>query len=248
VQLDRVQRGIVDRELEPRREDDRPQHADRILEKANLGIANRADDPGVEVLQPACVIDDRERPDIVEERIDREVAPERVFFGRAVGVVAVNEEVFRAAARPGSALGFERVPRLFIHGEHARLGGRVARDLERLLGFGCQSRRIDLPAERRHLDRLRSELDVCKPEPAADDPAVAKQLLDLVGMRRRADVEVLRTPVQQQVTHAAADEICDVIVLVKPVENFERVRIDVAPRDRVLGSRHDGRLNHQSRL
>ena len=50
----------------------------------------------------------------------------------------------------------------------------------------------DLAAERRDLDHLRAELDVREPEAAADDPAVAEQLLDLIRMRRRADVEILR--------------------------------------------------------
>ena len=97
-------------------------------------------------------------------------------------------------------------------------------------------------------DRFRAELDVGEPEAPADDPAVAEQLLDLVRMGGRADVVVFRTPLKQQIANAATNEVCDVIVLVKPVENFERVGIDIAPRDRMLGSRHDGRLNHRPRL
>ena len=78
------------------------------------------------------------------------------------------------------------------------------------------------------------ELDVREAEPAADDPAVAEELLDLVGMRRGADVEILRPPAEQQVADAAADEIGGVIVLVQPVQDLEGVGIDVATRDRVL--------------
>ena len=68
-------------------------------------------------------------------------------------------------------------------------------------------------------------------EAPADDPAVAKELLDLVRMRRRADVEILRPAVQQQVADAAADQIRDVVVLVQPVKDFERAGIDVAAGD-----------------
>ena len=46
---------------------------------------------------------------------------------------------------------------------------------------------------------------------------------------------------EQQVANAAADQIRDVVVLVEPVQNFERVGIDVAARNRVLRPRNDGR-------
>ena len=75
--------------------------------------------------------------------------------------------------------------------------------------------RRDLPPERGHLDRFRAELDVGESEPPSDDPAVAEQLLDLVRVRRRADVEVLGPAAEQQVAHAAADEVGDVVVLVE---------------------------------
>ena len=39
---------------------------------------------------------------------------------------------------------------------------------------------------------------------------------------------------EQQIAHAAADEVRDVTVLVQPVQNLERVGIDVAARNRVL--------------
>ena len=72
-------------------------------------------------------------------------------------------------------------------------------------------------------------------EATADDPAVAKELLDLVGMRGGADVEILRTACEQQVADAAADKVRDVLELAKPVQNLERIRIDVTARDRMLG-------------
>ena len=105
-----------------------------------------------------------------------------------------------------------------------------------------------MPAERRHFDRLRPELHVRQAEPPADDPAVAEQLLDLVRVGGGADVEILRPPLEQQIAHAAADEIRDVVVFVQPIKNFERVGIDVAAGDRVLGPRDDGRLRHRAEL
>ena len=61
------------------------------------------------------------------------------------------------------------------------------------------------------------------------------------GMRGRADVEVLRPAPEQQVADAAADEVGDVVVLMEPVEHLQRVGVDLAARDRVLGARHDDR-------
>ena len=50
---------------------------------------------------------------------------------------------------------------------------------------------------------------------------------------------------QEQVADAAAHEIGDVIVLPQAIENLQRVRVDVAARDRVLGARNDPRLSHR---
>ncbi len=73
--------------------------------------------------------------------------------------------------------------------------------------------RLELTPEGRDLDDLGAELDVGEPEAAADDPAVPEQLLDLVRMRRRADVEVLGPAPEQEVAHAAADQVGDVLAL-----------------------------------
>jgi len=48
---------------------------------------------------------------------------------------------------------------------------------------------------------------VRKPETAAYQAAVAKQLAHLVGMRICRDIEILRLPAQQQVAHAAAYQV-----------------------------------------
>ena len=105
-----------------------------------------------------------------------------------------------------------------------------------------------LTAERGHLNHLLPELDVRQAEAPADDPAVPEQLLDLIRVRGGADVEVLRPPSEKKIADAAADQICSVVVLPQPVQDLQRVRIDVATGDRVLLSRDDPRLDHRSAL
>ena len=87
-----------------------------------------------------------------------------------------------------------------------------------------------------------------KTKPAADDPAVAEQLLDLIRVRGGADVEVLRPSAEQEIAHAPADEIRDVVVLPKSVQHFERIRVDVAARKCVLLSGDHLRLGHRAEL
>jgi len=83
-------------------------------------------------------------------------------------------------------------------------------------------------------------------EAPADDPAIAEELLDLIGMGGRADVEVLGAPSEQQIADAAADKVSDVVVLTEAIEDFECVWINVAARDRVLGARNDPGNGHRA--
>ncbi len=102
----------------------------------------------------------------------------------------------------------------------------------------------DLPAERGHLDDLHPELDVREPEPSSDDPAVPKELLDLIRMCGGADVEILRPAAEEQVADAAAHEVGHVMVLPQTVEHLQCIRIDIAARDRVLFASDDTRGDH----
>ncbi len=240
---DRLEDRLVDRELEPGGEDDRAQHADGVLEEADVGIADAANEPGAEVFEAADVVDDRERRDVVEEGVDREIAAEGVLFRRAVGVVAMNQVVAIAIAVTPPA-GLARL-RLVVRRQRLAGGDGFGGAGVGQLSLGRDAG-VDLPPERRDLDGLGAELDVRQPEPAADDPAVAKELLDLVGMGGRPDVEVFRTSFEQQVTNAPTDEVRDVIMLVEPVKDLESVGIDLATGDRVRGPRYDGRLHHQA--
>ena len=177
------------------------------------------------------------RRDVVEERVDREVAAEGVLFGRAEGVVAVDlvlviglpAAVAAMAHGPPPSAAAGRPPRRRRRASLRarrrgllRVGARVL-DRHRLELF-----LRDLAAERGDLDRLGAELHVREPEAAADDPAVAEEPLDLVRMRGGADVEVLRPAPEQQVADAAADEVGDVVELPQPVEDLQGVGVDVA--------------------
>ena len=106
----------------------------------------------------------------------------------------------------------------------ATLGRRRHRRRRRRLLFRAGG---NLAAKCRHLDDFRAELHVRQAEPPPDDPAVPEQPLHLVRVRRRADVEILRRPAEKQIAYAAAHEIRDVVELLKPVEDLERVRVDV---------------------
>ena len=227
VAPDGIHRVRIDREVEPRGQHHRAQHAHGILLEPHVRVADRANHARAQILEAAGVVDDREGRDVVEQRVDREVAAEGVLLGRAERVVA------RMHVRPIAAA---RLLRLGL------LGGLARNDL--LLG---QLLLAQLPAERGHLDRLGAELHVHEPEAPADDPAVAEQPLHLVRVRRRADVEVLGTTVEQHVTHAAAHQVGDVIRLPQPVEHLQGIRVDGGPRQGVIGAGDDRRLGHPVR-
>ena len=143
--------------------------------------------------------------DVVEQRVDREVAAEGVLLRRAVGVVAGDQELAGLAAL--------------------------------LLGVG-------IAPEGRDLDDLAVvEVHVDQPEAPADDPRVAEQPADLVRLRVRADVEVLRLAAEHQVAHAPPDQVRHVAGVVQPVEDLEGVGGYVSSGDRMLGPGDDPRFH-----
>src|SRR5690606_28256722 len=91
----------------------------------------------------------------------------------------------------------------------------------------------------RRLDGIAGEAPVRSSEPPPDQPAVAKQPVHLLRQRIGDDVEVLRVPAEQQITHAAADDERRVPGVLEPVQNLQSVAGDVCPADRVLGTRYD---------
>ena len=91
--------------------------------------------------------------------------------------------------------------------------------------------RLDLVGLRRApegggLDLLVAEADQREAEAAADDERVAEEPADLVRVRVRGDVEVLRGASEEEVSHAAADEVGGEAGLVEPVQDGDGVWID----------------------
>ena len=66
------------------------------------------------------------------------------------------------------------------------------------------------------------------------------------GMRVRADVEVLRLPAEDQIADAAANQVGDVVVLLQPMQDPERVRVDIPARNRMAFARDDDRFWHET--
>ena len=233
---DRFEQRRLDAEIEPRGQRNRANHPHRVFAQPDVRIANRAHHAGAKIVEAVDVIDNRKRGDVVEQRVDGEIAAERVFFRRPERVVAVNQMFV--------------VPSVDVR-LAVRRRGRAGRGLDGLGEDGRRHRVLalrDLPPERRDLNHLLSELHVGEPEAPPDDPAVPEQFLHLIRVRRRADVEVFRTAAKQQIADAAAHQIGDVIELPEPVQDLERVGIDVTSRDGVLVPRNDPRLGHRRAL
>ena len=212
----------IDAEIQSRGHRHRPNHADRIFLEPLGRVADAPDHASLEVLQATGEVNDRKVGDVVEERVHREVAAEGILFRRAERVVAMQHAIDVA-----QLVDDDPFARFFRRGQ---LRGR------------------QLTTERGDLDRLGAEAHMRKPEAAADDPAVPEQLFHLVGMRAGADIEVLRPAAEEQVAHAAADQVRGVVTLVKAIQNFQRIRIDLFAGDRVPGARHDHRNGHRSAL
>ncbi len=109
VGKDRLERFLIDGELQARCQHHRAEHADGIFEEPDFRIADAANQPRIEVLESAGVVDDREGADVIEEGVDGEVTPERVLFRCAVGIVTLDEVILSAAPRTGRGFGFEAV-------------------------------------------------------------------------------------------------------------------------------------------
>ena len=155
-------------EAQPRAEDRGAEHADGILDEADSRIADRSNDALFQITKAADVVDDRLRRRVVEERVDREVAAERVLFGRAECIVAMDEVLVprRARGRRGRPGGSRRRPpsvtlRHRIGPGHVMIRGHPDRPLfnQRRCGL-CHNdrfRRLPPPASgRRRCGRARS--------------------------------------------------------------------------------------------
>jgi hypothetical protein len=94
----------------------------------------------------------------------------------------------------------------------------------------------NLAAERRNLDRLGAELDVRKPETTADDPAITETALDLLRLRGGGNVKIFGTPSQEQVAYTSSNEISGMPELLQPIHDLQRIWVNIAPGQRMLGA------------
>ena len=90
---DGVRNCGIQRETEPRREPDRPEHPQVIFRKTSAGIADGPDNAAPEIGKPPRMIDDAAVFRVIKQRVDREIPPGYIFFGR----LAVMQ-CFRTAA------------------------------------------------------------------------------------------------------------------------------------------------------
>jgi hypothetical protein len=217
------------------REHQGAQHPHRIFGETDVRIADAANQSLLEILEAARVVDDRQRADVVEQRVDGEVAPERILFRGAVLVVALDRLVDDVGGHLHARTGDDRQLRVV-----RVVGAEVL--LLRLGGAG------HLATERRHLDRLRAEADVRQPETAPDDPAVAEQPLHFVGMRARADVEVLGTTMEQEIAYAAPYEVGLEAGAVQFVEDAQGIRVDLLTREAMFAPGDDDWSDHASEV
>ena len=111
--------------------------------------------------------------------------------------------------------------------------GVVAAD-QRVALFGRR-----LAPEGRDLDHLAPEPHVTEPEPPAHHEAVPEQLLHLLGMGVRRDVEVLRLALQEQVAYTSPDQVTFEPVILQAIEDLQGIGVDVLAGEVVLWPRQD---------
>src|SRR6185436_16028408 len=99
VLCDRLVDWRVDLEPEASGHRHRAKHSYGIFLKALRRIADRSDDAVAQVVEAAGVVDDREVRDVVEQRVDREVASEGILFRRAERVVTMDQSVELSISR-----------------------------------------------------------------------------------------------------------------------------------------------------
>src|SRR3546814_6539307 len=104
----------------------------------------------------------------------------------------------------------------------------------------------DLGAEGGDLDDLAAEHHVRQAETAADQAAVAEQVLDLFRRGAGGDVEVLGMAADHQVAHGAADQEGLVAAFAQAVEHAQRIGTDVLARNRMLVPRDDPQGDRKS--
>ena len=94
--------------------------------------------------------------------------------------------------------------------------------------------------KRGYLDGLFSlEENMNESETSADDPAVLKKGINLMGVGIGGNIEIFRGLAEEKVTNTSPDQISQESVPVKAVEDFQSLLIDHSSRDGMFRSWND---------
>ena len=107
---DRRRRIGVDLEPQLHSKANRPQHAHRVFPITHFRLPDEAHHAGFQVLHATRVVDHGEVGDVVVQRVDGEIAPQRILFQRAVDVVADDHAVLDHPVSAGIAVGVVQGP------------------------------------------------------------------------------------------------------------------------------------------
>ena len=173
---DRFSYRRVDRQFQPGGQDHCPKHPNWVLDKSFVRVADASDSTASDISHAVDVIENRAIGSVIEERVDCEVAPERILFGCSECVITRDEAPCWPAG--GRCITFGPFP-----------FGLTGRTLS--VGF-----RWHLLSESRHFECFLAELDVGQPEPTSDDPAVLKQSFNLLWVCGCAEIKIFRASVQ----------------------------------------------------
>jgi hypothetical protein len=75
-----------------------------------------------------------------------------------------------------------------------------------------------------------------QPEASADDPTIPECTFDFVRHCGRPDVKIFRAASKKEVAYTSADQIGGMPELLKSIHDFQRVRVDIASGERMLGT------------
>jgi len=182
--------------------------------------------------------------------LDRAQQAHRIFAQALVGVADGLEHAPLDVREPADVIDDlvgDRVVEEAIDREVAALGvleggpeGVGADDEARVVGGHLLI--VGEPTKRGDLEDLRADVYVCEAEAPPDDAAAAAEdALELLGASVGRDVEVLGAAPQQEVPHAAADEVGLEAVSLELLDDRHAVEVQELAREaRREGRRHAG--------
>ena len=223
--VNRLARGLVDREAELGGKPHRAQHAHRVFAIAVGRVADHAQPARAQILDAVVIVEHVARGRVVIERVDREVAPRRIFVLLAVQVVGQHAAVFvdqavdvdqRAKRRHldrllaehhvhqlEAAADDERAPKMRLDLLRRGIGGDVEvlrRDVEQQVAHGAAD---DVRAMAGFLQRLAHAQRGARDELAIDMVFARRNALRLATAALRLALEKRLNPFNDALDHAA---------------------------------------------